>query len=229
MLTPAAAPWLMRAPTGDGHPVLVLPGLFTGDAFSAPLRTFLAARGWTPYGWGRGINVGLWDVAEKSLAPTLRRLVDRHGTQVSLVGASMGGLFARWLATRFPALVRCVITMGTGVVGPVRANHVWPIYELVTGQDAATLFHAPPPVPSTSIYSRLDGLTNWQCCLQPPAPGHENIELVASHHGYMNHPASLLVVADRLARPRGRWQPFTPPAWAAAWYPAATDESSARG
>lgn len=229
LLAPAAAPWLAGASTGDGHPVLVLPGLLAGDGYTLPLRTFLGARGWAAYGWGQGVNFGSWKLPAENLAPVLLALSDRHGTKVSLVGPSMGGLFARWLATRFPDRVRCVVTMGSNVGGPPRANHVWPLYETMTGQDATTLSHPPPPVPSTSVYSRLDGMTDWKCCLQDQGPQRENIEVVASHHGMSHHPATMFLVADRLAQPIGDWRPFEPPAPVAAWYPSVTNRAAQVG
>lgn len=40
-----ALPWLRLAPRGDGHPVLVLPGLLASDRSTRPLRDFLTRRG----------------------------------------------------------------------------------------------------------------------------------------------------------------------------------------
>ena len=41
----AALPWLRQAPEGDGHPVLVLPGLGANDVSTVPLRNYLRERG----------------------------------------------------------------------------------------------------------------------------------------------------------------------------------------
>src|ERR1700682_3901936 len=54
-----ALPLLSLAPKGDGHPVLVLPGLVASDASTRPLRHFLRNRGYTVSGWGRGRDLGL--------------------------------------------------------------------------------------------------------------------------------------------------------------------------
>ena len=51
-------PILNAAPRGDGHPVLVLPGLAAGDATTAILRRFLKSRGYAASGWGQGLNLG---------------------------------------------------------------------------------------------------------------------------------------------------------------------------
>ena len=68
----------------------------------------------------------------------------------------------------------------------------------------------PLPVPSTSIYSRSDGIVAWRSCLEVGAPLCENIEVRSSHCGMGHHPAVLLVIAERLAQPEGAWRPFDP-------------------
>ena len=69
----------------------------------------------------------------------------------------------------------------------------------------------PLPVPSTSIYTPLDGVVAWRTCLDEPSPRTENIAVLASHLGIANHPAALWVMADRLAQPADQWKPFQPP------------------
>ena len=66
-------------------------------------------------------------------------------------------------------------------------------------------------VPSTSVYSRWDGVVDWRTCLQQEGPTSENVAVHASHLGMGVDPAVLWIVADRLAQPRGAWRPFTPP------------------
>jgi len=70
--------------------------------------------------------------------------------------------------------------------------------------------HEAPPVPTTSIYSRTDGVVAWPCSIQAPRPRTENIEVRASHVGMGAHPAVLHAVADRLAQPEDDWAPFAP-------------------
>jgi len=65
-----------------------------------------------------------------------------------------------------------------------------------------------PPVPTTSIYSRTDGVVAWQCSVQEEGPLAENIEVHASHVGMGVNPTVLYAIADRLAQPDGQWQPF---------------------
>jgi len=66
----------------------------------------------------------------------------------------------------------------------------------------------PPPVPTTSIFSRTDGIVAWQCSVGRPGPMHENIEGEAGHLGPGFNPLAWFAIADRLAQPDGRWKPF---------------------
>ena len=204
-------PWLRTAPRGDGHAVLVLPGFLGGDAMTAPLRRFLRAQGFDARGWGHGINWGRWDALEAIVLPLVRDLAQRTGGRVSVLGASMSGLYAREAARRHPELVRCVVTFASAVQPPERANHVWPAYEALTRQHESTMSAAPAVVPSTSVFSRSDGLSDWRPCLLPAAACQENVGVFSSHLGMAVHPASLYLAADRLAQPPAGWRPFTPP------------------
>jgi len=76
----AAMPWLRRGPKGDGHPVIVLPGFQASDASTAPMRRFLHARGYTPYGWGLGTNHGPGRGVREAMAATALALLDDSGS-----------------------------------------------------------------------------------------------------------------------------------------------------
>src|SRR6478672_6732729 len=90
-----ALPLLSLAPRGDGHPVLVLPGLVASDISTRPLRSFLKNRGYAVSGWRQGRNYGLRDGVQDGMVDLLRELHQTHGRKVSLVGWSLGGLYAR--------------------------------------------------------------------------------------------------------------------------------------
>jgi hypothetical protein len=79
--------------------------------------------------------------------------------------------------------------------------------------DVIARLRTPVPVPSTSVYSRTDGVVAWQSCLDDAGPRRENVEVGSSHCGMGHHPGVLLVVADRLAQPEGAWRPYTPTGW----------------
>lgn len=108
---------LRDAPGGDGHPVLVMPGLMTSDWSSRAMRRFLNGRGYAAHGWGLGVNRGTRGTLETDRATLLNRLADRHGRKVSLIGTSLGGIYARQLAKAFPHLTRSVITLGSPFAG----------------------------------------------------------------------------------------------------------------
>lgn len=208
----ASYPILRRLPRGDGHSVLVLPGLGASDRSTAPLRTFLKDRGYDPHGWSLGRNVGPRDGQRDALADLLRRVSSTSARKVSLIGWSLGGIYARELAKRMPDSVRLVITLGSPFANP-GASAVRRIYEAIRGEKISgapdfTRFRAAPPVPSTAIFSKSDGVVAWQSCLEPDSPTTENIEVQGSHVGLGVNPAALYVIADRLAQREGGWAPF---------------------
>lgn len=145
-----SGPWMRQLPRGDGHPVLVLPGLGVNDLSTWPLRRLLG-------------------------------------------------------------------TLGTPFAGPPKANHAWRLYELLSGHkidaphERSGPLHRAPPVPTTSIYSRSDGVVAWPCSLNEDAAHTENIEVVASHTGLGLNPLALTAVADRLAQDPVRWRKFDRP------------------
>ena len=210
----AAAPWLRQLPNGDGHPVIVFPGLAATDLSTVPLRRFLEDRGYVAYPWRQGFNFGPRDGVLEACAAQVREVAARHRCKLSLIGWSLGGVYAREMARAQPDLVRCVVTLGSPFAGHPRATNAWRVYELVSGRkvdaDPALLAQLalPPPVPTTSIYSRSDGVVAWQCSINPDAPKAENIEVHASHLGMGVNPLALYAIADRLAQPPDDWQRF---------------------
>jgi len=209
----AAAPWLKRLPVGDGHPVIVYPGLGAADFSTVALRNFLRERGYTPYAWKQGFNFGPRHGVLQACREQLRHVAQRHGETASLLGWSLGGVYARELAKEQPENTRGVVTLGTPFSGHPRATNAWRLYEWVSGQsvhshELLSQLREPPTCPTTSIYSRSDGVVAWQCSLNPEAPHTENIEVHASHIGMGMNPLALFVIADRLAQPPGQWQKF---------------------
>ena len=166
----AALPWLARLPRGDGHPVMVFPGMAPSDLTTVPLRRFLRSLGYVAQAWGQGFNFGpRRGVLERCARRRARALADRHRQPVSLIGWSLGGIYARELAKLHPTATRCVVTLGTPFTGHPKATNAWRIYELLSGKvgDAELMaqIRQPPPVPTTSIYSRSDGIVAWRCSL----------------------------------------------------------------
>jgi len=210
----AAMPWLRQLPQGDGHPVIVYPGLGATDITTAPLRSFLGDRGYTPYAWKQGFNFGPRHGVLEALREQLRHIGAKHREKVSLTGWSLGGVYARELAKELPELARCVITLGSPFAGHPRATNAWRFYQMVSGQNVSedpeliAQLKVAPSVPTTSIYSKTDGVVAWQCSINDAAPHTENVEVHASHVGMGMNPLALYVIADRLQQDPARWQRF---------------------
>lgn len=214
----AARPLLPRLPRGDGHPVLVLPGLLADDRSTRALRAVLRRLGYRTHGWGLGRNIGPTAACVKGLRDTLDHLADRYGQEVSVIGWSLGGIFARDLARRTPDAVRQVITLGSPFRlerhSQTRAGKVFDRFAHLHVEQRTLPLEAdgsPLPVPATSIYSHFDGIVHWQTCLDVPGERCENIAVMASHLGLGHHPAAVWAITDRLAQPRGTWKPFRAP------------------
>ena len=207
-------------PQGDGHPVLVLPGFLAGPLSTHLLRNVLRHLDYRVYDWGLGYNMGYRASMKETLPARLRHIRERaDGRQVSLIGWSAGGIYARELARAFPDDVRSVITLGSPFRGNHQASTAWKVWRLVNSgadatesvSDTALVRRAQPlSVPTTCIYSKSDGIVAWQCCISLPAPETENVEVRSSHLGYGHNLHTLSVIAARLAQPENRWRPFRP-------------------
>ncbi len=213
-----ALPWLLTAPRGDGHRIMALPGFMASDLSTRLLRRYLGQNGYRTAGWGLGRNTGRPELL-KQLIERFLVLTDRAGEPISLVGQSLGGVFARELARAHPDRVRQVITLGSpfgmgdsGASNPV----VQQLFEQSAGVNSDELRGLlltgdplePPPIPSTAIYSRYDGVVAWHTCVERDRPNTDNIEVYGSHVGMAVHPAILLAIADRLAQAPNAWARF---------------------
>jgi pimeloyl-ACP methyl ester carboxylesterase len=221
-----ALPLLSLAPRGDGHPVLVLPGLVASDVSTRPLRSFLKTRGYAVSGWRQGRNLGLREGVQHAMVDLVHELHDTYGQKVSLVGWSLGGLYARQLAKMMPGRVRSVITLGSPFAAGPKATNAWRVYEMASGRRAdeedarfGGSLSSAPPVPTTAIFSRTDGVCAWQGCMEKASAQSESIEVESSHCGMGHHPAAVYAVADRLAQPEGQWRPFDRSGWRGLVYP----------
>jgi len=209
----AAYPFMKSAPEGDGHPVLVFPGLAAGDVTTVVIRRFLRDLGYDAHAWEQGLNFGPRPGVLEACVDKIRQLRAQHGRPVSLVGWSLGGVYARELAKMMPDDVRLVISLGSPFTGSPKATNAWRVYQLVSGEkeiDEARFaaLRETPNVPTTSIFSRTDGVVAWQCSVEQETATSENIEVHASHVGMGLNPTALYAIADRLAQPEGQWKRF---------------------
>lgn len=211
----ALGPLLMNAPKGDGHPVLALPGFLASDLSMAPLRRLLKYLGYDTYAWEMGRNFGGVIKLRDALRDRLLQIHDATRRKVSIIGWSLGGIYARDLALNMPDVVRYVVTMGSPFAGDVTATNATRLYEALSGEqvrandDLRRAIAGDLPVPTTSIYSRTDGIVNWRTCLLRSSDTAENIEvLFASHIGMGVNAPVLWALADRLVQPEGEFAPF---------------------
>lgn len=213
----ATIPLLAAGRRGDGHQVLVLPGLFGGDVSTLSLRRYLTWLGYSVSGWGLGTNVGSTEAVVSGLRARLEQLADASGRRVSLVGWSLGGLYAHELARGAPGSVRQVVTLGSPVRLTRRGRAASRLFDQFSNLQVTPAMVGRPwseagplRVPATAVYTRSDGIVSWQSCLLGPGRRRENVEVHGSHYGLAHNPTVLHVLADRLAQPEHHWQPFTP-------------------
>jgi hypothetical protein len=217
-LLTTSAPLLAALPPGDGHPVLVLPGLGATDSSTITLRAVLRRLGYRTYRWRLGRNIGPTKRAVHGRRARLDQLTTRFGQPVSLIASSLGGIYARQLARHTGHAVRQVITLGSpsrlGRKGQSHANRLvgdYSHWHIGTWDLPVVHGDGPLPVPTTSIYSPLDGILAWRTGVNEPAPQAEHIAVSASHLGFGHHRAVIWAIADRLAQPAGHWAPFRLP------------------
>jgi pimeloyl-ACP methyl ester carboxylesterase len=167
----ATRPWLVQGRDGSGRPVLVIPGFMAGDSSTRPLRRLLGRVGYHTRGWGLGINIGPTDRTIRGLDELLQSIRDRHNAPVSIVGQSLGGFLGAELARRYPGSVERLITLGSPMaITDLRQSRARLHYNLFRHKhllefDFDKWRQAPlPHIPSTSVYSRSDGINHWQAC-----------------------------------------------------------------
>jgi pimeloyl-ACP methyl ester carboxylesterase len=220
-----STPFISQAPRGDGHDVLLLPGLALSEYSTLLLQGYLRSLGYRAHNWRLGRNRGVRTAGrdDVKVAERIDQISDGGRNKVSLVGHSLGGVMARRYAVRHPDRVRQVICLGSPFVGNLRAVNpmVLQLHDVLSGEPALPPASRRPPtlkVPFTAIYSRTDGIVAASDCTDVPGPRSENIEVFGSHCGLVHHPAVFYAVADRLALPEGKWAHFRPEGWVRALY-----------
>ena len=216
----ALRPILGLLPKGDGHPVLVLPGFLASDSSTKPMRRLLDDLGYASYGWDLGRNLRVDQQRVHEMERLLLKIFQESGRKVSIVGWSLGGVFARELAKLHPHAVRQVISLGSPIRNDRRHTNASRLFEYINGKEPEpvkrghfTGLDQAPLVPTTSILTRTDGIVHWRGSVQHPQADNdqiENIEVLASHVGLGVNPSVMVVLADRLKQPEGQWKPFAP-------------------
>ncbi len=223
----ALRPMMCLLPRGDGHGVLVLPGFMASDHSTRPLRSLLTSLGYEAAGWGLGRNIRVDNARIAAMMECVDTLYEKTGRPISIIGWSLGGVFARELAKAAPDKVRQVITLGSPISDDRNHTNARRLFEYLNGHEPEPMrdgkfrdLGQAPPVPTTSILTRGDGVVHWRGSVQ--AADHaqtENIEVVASHCGLGVNPAAIYAIADRLAQKEDRWAPFKPRGFAMLFFP----------
>lgn len=218
---PCAYPFLKRAKRGDGRAVLLIPGFTASDNATWFVRKYLQDLGYQVYGWGLGVNNGLSADKFDALEQRLADIYQQRGEPVSLIGWSLGGFYARALANKHNTLVRQLVTIGTtfSMPTPKAVNrvinrlygHLNPYQQMDEFFIGSDLWECTPAVPSTSIFSKGDGVNNWEYCLDDPGVRAENVQVWGSYSGMTVNPLVFHVLADRLAQGVIGWQPYRRP------------------
>jgi len=202
----------LEVPSGRRQPVMLVPGFLAGDWTLRTLFDWLRRVDYRPRVAGVAFNVMYSEVMLRPLIDTLLELHRKTGARVSLVGHSRGGVLAKVLAHRKPDLIERLITLGSPLSDPFDVHPI-----TMAGVRAAELFNvvryrhrstvemrflrdlaAPPRVPTTSIYSRSDGVINWKACIRPDI---DAIEVRGSHVGLALNPEVYRILAHLLATP----------------------------
>jgi pimeloyl-ACP methyl ester carboxylesterase len=203
---------------GRGQPVLLIPGFLAGDDSLGLMTGWLRRTGHHTAKAGMRANIGCSGTVIDRLEARLETLTQRQGQKAAIVGQSRGGSFAKAIAQRRPDLVSGIVTLGA----PLRRQlAVHPLVGLqVVAVGALGTFGAPglmrrsclsgeccaefrdalggrldPKVGFVCVYSKSDGICQWEACIAPEA---EAVEVRSSHIGMAVHRHVYRAVADAL-------------------------------
>ncbi len=207
--------------SGDGHPVVIFPGLGANGSAMAALRNHCRSLGFEAVDWGQGFNTGPQGDLDAWLANLQSQIADTlapYAEPATLIGWSLGGLYARELAKLMAPRIRQVITIGTPFNADADHTRVGWLFRLLSGSAAAhdpalsLRLRTPPPVRTTSIYSKTDGVVAWQtCCHDKRFRLVHDIEVDSSHIGMGWNRDVLSAVTDRLGQQSGPWRRYVRP------------------
>ena len=190
---------------GDGRPVIVYPGFLANDLSTLRLRRSLTAANYEAIGWGLGSN---WGARSTLLDRLVQRLeaavVQGNGRKASLIGWSLGGIYAREVAKLRPDLIDRVITLGSPFSGDPRANNGWWLYEFINDHpvDVPPLaIDAPvkPPVPTSAVWSPIDGVVAPVSARGLPSESDRQIEIRVRHLSLARAPEAIALIGELLS------------------------------
>lgn len=212
----ASAVWRgQNLPAGNGAGVITIPGFMCSDQYTQYLTQWLQRVGYRGYASGLGQNNDCADKLVAVLLTTIAQAAAETNNKVHLIGHSLGGVLARIAATLRPDLVASVITLGSPFRG-IRAHQ----YVLWLGQrvrdrvqseqsphcftgfcacPAVAALHAdfPATVRQTAIYTKSDGIVDWQACITEDAA--RNFAVTGTHSGLVFNAQVYRLIAETLA------------------------------
>jgi pimeloyl-ACP methyl ester carboxylesterase len=200
---------------GNNIPTIVIPGFTAGNGSTVFLRTVLGQKNHKMFKWCNNRNIGFSDGVINKTIDQVKELSDKYDSPVNIVGQSLGGCYARTIANAIPDHINVVVTMGSPITGlelvsPSTIHH----YDTTAGGvNAAITHHAEylhtfypnPPSPSTSIYSKTDGVVNWQHSILVESDLSESIEVDTSHVSMGFHLRTIQIIANRLSQKKDSW------------------------
>lgn len=201
---------------GNGDTVLVFPGFLVGDIGTLLMRNFLNDIGFNAKPWKLGINRGPTRKVLVGVRDRIKELTDIAGEKISMVGWSLGGIYAREEAKENPDHIKLIITLGTPFAKGLNTQTVGGYFKNagIDGLNSLTSkkinqLHVSPPQPYTSIYSKRDKVINWTTCVDNNYKDRkESIEVDSSHFGLCHNCSSLEIIADRLNQDLDNWKPY---------------------
>lgn len=196
-------------PKGDGsQAVVVIPGFMGSDLYLTEFRFWLRRMGYKAYQSRIGRNADCLNISGERVTKTVTKAYERTGRKVHLIGHSLGGLLARGVARMHPEMVASVVVLGS----PFRAIRAHPLVLTVgdfirstihsrhstdqvkadcfTGHCSCTYVQAlhhdlPDEVAQRAIYTRTDGVVDWQYCVNDDPE--TDIEVKGTHVGLAFH------------------------------------------
>ena len=205
-------------PHGEHRPVMLLPGFMSGDYSMGLLSRWLRRAGYAPLRSQVRLNV---DCSRTTLERLTRRVeiaALHEGRPLTLIGHSLGGIYAKTIAMRRPDLVQGVVALGSPLLAPT-ASHRLLLADVavlnalnraglrrlmnadcVHGEcaaDSRAELAGPFPAgkPFLSVYSRTDGIIDWRAAADPAAV---RVEVDGSHCGMTVNPAVYRALAVHL-------------------------------
>jgi pimeloyl-ACP methyl ester carboxylesterase len=206
--------FLRSLPPGDGRPILVIPGFLCSDIATWSMRRFLKRLGYESFGWNQGVNWGPRPGVRTRLLHQINFLSQQFSQPVTLVGWSLGGVYARELSCIRPDLIREVITLGTPMQGSPESLSLWRVFnwinrDTLSNMSSSVLDYARPILGrNLAVFTRRDGIVPWKNCVPVRGQIGESIEVKGSHVGLISNPEVMTVLANHLSEDNGSLSPI---------------------